>query len=130
MEGDTAMRLNHDKHVKDQEIVAKALLNAAKRLEIKPAELSDIIGISQSRLSKIKNGTAEINSSLKEFELALFFIRLFRSLDAITGGDDSVSAYWIRNHNTAIKAVPLERIKKVDGLVNVLSYLDSRRARI
>ena len=124
------MRLNHSKTLSDKKILAKALLNAAKILNITNTELSEIVDISESRLSKISNDKAQINPNRKEFELSLLFIRIFRSLDAITGGDNSVSSDWIRNNNTAINDIPLERIKKIDGLVNVLSYLDSRRARI
>ncbi len=124
------MRTNHKTIIDDGAVVSKALLNAAERLDITNTELSEITGISAPRLSKIRNKKAHINTNQKEFELALYFIRLFRSLDAITGGEDSISALWIRNHNTAINNIPLERIKKVDGLINVLSYLDSRRARI
>ncbi len=124
------MRLNHSKTLSDEKILAKALLNAAKILNITNTELSEIVDISESRLSKISNDKAQINPNRKEFELSLLFIRIFRSLDAITGGDNSVSSDWIRNNNTAINDIPLERIKKIDGLVNVLSYLDSRRARI
>ena len=35
----------------------------------------------------------------KSFELALLFIRLFRSLDAIVGGDEAVARAWLRNEN-------------------------------
>ncbi|OZA84530.1 MAG: hypothetical protein B7X76_06620 [Azorhizobium sp. 39-67-5] len=32
--------------------------------------------------------------------------------------------------NTALEAVPLERIRTVTGLVDVIAYLDARRARV
>jgi len=125
------MQANHQKIPSDEALVTKALLNAAKCLDINHSELSKIVGISTPQLSRIKNNGACINMrSGKGYELALLFIRLFRSLDAITGGDNSVSALWIRNHNNVINGIPIEQIKKVTGLVDVLSYLDSRRARI
>jgi len=56
------------------------------------------------------------------------FVRLYRSLDAIVGGDDSVAADWLKNSNRAFDGVPLEIIQSVSGLTNVIGYLDSRRA--
>jgi hypothetical protein len=66
----------------------------------------------------------------KSFELAILFVRFYRSLDAIVGGDDKVAGDWIRNKNTALDAIPLELIQTVAGLVNAIEYLDSRRAPI
>jgi hypothetical protein len=42
----------------------------------------------------------------KEWQLALLFIRLFRSLDSITGGRDDLSRAWLRGHNNALAASP------------------------
>ena len=124
------MHTNRQTIANDEVLVSKALLNAADRLEISNAELAKIIGISEAKVSKIDNEKAQINSDKKEFELALLFIRLFRSLDAITAGDDHASACWMRNKNTAIDDIPLRYIETITGLVDVVTYLDSRRARI
>jgi hypothetical protein len=43
-------------------------------------------------------------------------------------GDDAVAADWLRNKNTALNGVPLELIQSVSGLVDVIAYLDARRA--
>jgi hypothetical protein len=58
------------------------------------------------------------------------FVRLYRSLDAIVGGDDGVAAAWIRNRNIALNGTPLELIQTVSGLTNVIDYLDARRAAV
>jgi hypothetical protein len=60
--------------------------------------------------------------------LAVSFVRLYRSLDALMGGDDAVSADWIKNRNTALDGIPLELIQTAPGLFNVIDYLDARRA--
>ncbi len=33
-------------------------------------------------------------------------IRLYRSLDAVTGGDPAVATAWLRSENTALHASP------------------------
>jgi len=114
----------------DEAIVSKAVVNAARKLGMTNVELSDVIGESEPRLSRIANKTAMIKKESKEFELSLLFIRLFRSLDAIVGGNKETAAAWLRGNNLAFGQRPIERIKRIEGLIDVLSYLDSRRAKI
>ena len=66
----------------------------------------------------------------KSFELSALFVRLYRSLDAIVGGDDKVARSWFGNANSALGDTPINLVQKVSGLVHVIQYLDSRRARI
>lgn len=116
--------------VNDEVLVSKALLNAARRLNMTNIELAQIVGISESKLSRMDRQEAVVSRSGKEFDLAVLFIRLYRSLDAITGGDTVTSAAWIRNQNKAFNTVPVQRMKSLEGLVDVVHYLDSRRAII
>jgi len=58
----------------------------------------------------------------------VLFVRLYRSLDAIVGGDETVARAWMVNRNTALDSVPLELIQSVSGLTNAIQYLDARRA--
>jgi hypothetical protein len=78
----------------------------------------------------MRRGEFCLDPSSKSFELALLFIRLFRSLDAIVGGDGSVARSWLANDNSALAGRPLELIQSITGLVNVIAYLDARRAVI
>ncbi len=111
-------------------IAAKALLRAADLLGIPARELSTVVGLSEASLSRLKRGGEAARLSGKPYELALLFIRLYRSLDAITGGDDEASRRWMRADNLALGGAPLARIKSIDGLANVLAYLDARRAPV
>lgn len=122
------IQTSHSKQKKDQ-VVAKALLNAARRLDITNVELSKVIGVSESTLSRMGDENY-FPDNKKAFELAVLFIRLYRSLDTILAGDDVSSASWLRSANSALRAHPIDRIKTIEGLMDVLSYLDSRRAVI
>lgn len=112
----------------DAVLVGNALLRASEHLEIASKVLSRIVGLSESSLSRLRKRDFQLDG--KSLELAILFIRMYRSLDAIVGGDDAVAAAWLKNMNTALGAAPLEMIQTVSGLNDVISYLDSRRARI
>lgn len=111
-----------------QAVAAKALLRAAELLGMTAKELSPVVGLSEASLSRLKRPDGAGALSGKAYELSLLFVRLYRSLDALTGGDDAVSRRWMRVENLALGGVPAERIRTIDGLTHVLAYLDARRA--
>ena len=108
-------------------VVAKAMLRAAERLGVGNNILEKVIGVSDSTLRRIRK-SGKMPADQKKMELALLFIRLFRSLDAIAGGDAKTAGSWMHAENSALRARPVELIQTVTGLVDVLGYLDSRRA--
>lgn len=114
----------------DAGIISKAAIRAAERLGVSQRDLGTIIGVSESTVSRIKTGDFPLDRDPKAFELSLLFVRLYRSLDAIVGGDTQAAASWLKSFNTALDARPIDAIQSITGLVNVIGYLDSRRAPI
>jgi hypothetical protein len=117
-----------DSATSDSAVVAKAAIRAADRLGITNKVLARIIGVSEASISRMRKGEFPLEATQKPFELAVLFIRLYRSLDAVVGGDDVVAKSWLANDNTALSATPLDLIQTVSGLANVIQYLDARRA--
>lgn len=115
---------------KEASVVTGAALKAADRLKIKNSVLARIVGVSEPTVSRMRRGEYFLERGNKPFELAVLFVRFYRSLDAIVGGDDKVAGEWIRNKNLALRSTPLELIQTVAGLVNAIEYLDSRRAPV
>jgi hypothetical protein len=109
-------------------VVTKATLNAASKLGITNKLLANIIGVSEATVSRMCSGRYLLQPEQKSFELAVLFVRLYRSLDAIVGGDDAVASTWLKSRNTALDGEPIAFIQTVPGLMNVIQYLDARRA--
>jgi uncharacterized protein (DUF2384 family) len=109
-------------------VLSKAAVRAAEFLDIPDRGLAKILGLSTASVSRMRRGEYVLSPETKPFEIAQLFVRLFRSLDAITGSDDTASRSWIRGHNTALNAKPIELVKTLIGLITVLQYVDSRRA--
>ncbi len=116
--------------VSDGAVVTKALLRAAGRLGVPQKSVSRIIGVSEATVSRMQSGRVTLAPADKPFELAALFVRLFRALDAMVGGDEAAARAWLTSENLALGGVPLERIQSVTGLVDVVAYLDSRRALV
>ena len=109
-------------------VITKAAVNAADRLGLNARTLSAVLGVSEATVSRMKRQDYLLERGSKSFELAILLVRLFRSLDAIVGGDETGARQWLRNANTALGATPLEKIVSISGLTDVLAYLDARRA--
>ncbi|KAB0267854.1 MbcA/ParS/Xre antitoxin family protein [Microvirga brassicacearum] len=112
----------------DAAIVAKAVSRAAERLGLPGKVLGATIGLSEPSISRLKKGSYVLAPDSKSFELAILFLRAYRSLDAIVGGDATVAGRWLNSFNTALNARPVDAIQRITGLYQIIEYLDSRRA--
>jgi hypothetical protein len=110
-------------------VLAKAVLSAAARLGMRNRHLAAVIGSSEASVSRLQTGRG-LDPESKEGELALLFLRLYRSLDALVGGDDEKARQWMQADNHHLAGVPAERIRRVEGLVDVVQYLDAMRGRL
>ena len=110
-------------------VLAKAAIAAASRLGLRNRQLGEIIGTSEASVSRLRSGRG-LDPERKEGELALLFLRLYRSLDALVGGDDVKARKWLHAHNDHIGGIPAERIRTVEGLIDVVQYLDAMRGRL
>ena len=111
-------------------VVGKALLRSADFLGLSAAQVSKAIGISEASFSRLKAGSFRLEAGSTAYELSLFIIRIFRSLDSIVGGDKEVLRAWMNNDNTTLGAKPCEMVTSLPRLVDLVQYLDSRRALI
>jgi hypothetical protein len=114
----------------DSAVVTKAAVRAAARLGLTNRSLARVLGVSEATVSRMGAGTYLMKAADKPYELALLFLRLFRSLDALSGGDEQVARAWLRNDNRALGGAPVELMESLAGLVNVVGYLDARRAHV
>jgi hypothetical protein len=111
-------------------VLTEAVIRAADQLGVNAKSLSAVLGVSEATVSRMRRRDFVLERGTKPFELGVLFVRLFRSLDAIAGGDESVARAWIKNQNLALEARPLEKIMTIAGLFDVIAYLDSRRALV
>jgi hypothetical protein len=110
-------------------VLARAVLSAADRLSIRARQLALVIGSSEASVSRLQTGRG-LDPASKEGELALLFLRVYRSLDALVGGDDDKARAWLHAHNDHLRGVPAARMTSVEGLVDVVQYLDAMRGRL
>ncbi|NPD15957.1 DUF2384 domain-containing protein [Xinfangfangia sp. D13-10-4-6] len=112
------------------QVLTRAALRSAERLGLTARQFARVIGLSEPSVSRLKKGMAGIEEGSKAWELSALLVRLFRALDAITGGDEAVARAWMVADNLALGGIPAEKITSVQGLVDVCTYLDTRRARL
>src|SRR5712691_4358526 len=118
LEGTAMRRPEPLKATKDGPILTRAVLRAGSRLGLTNRTIGRIIGVSEATVSRMGTGDYVLAPGDKPFELAILLVRLFRSVDAIVGGDEATARSWLRSENTALGAAPIEKIQTISGLVD------------
>lgn len=115
-------------HARD--ILTRACLRAADLLSVPQQQLAKLLGVSAATVTRMRQGAYALEPNRKEWDLALLFLRLFRSLDSIVAGRETDARAWLHSDNQELRGKPAELILQVSGLVHVADYLDAVRARV
>ena len=67
-------------------VLTQAVVRAAGLLGLKGKGLAGVLGVSEASVSRLGRGR-RIEAESKEGELAVLLVRIYRSLDALVGGD-------------------------------------------
>jgi len=110
-------------------VLTKAVARAAKRFGITKALLAKILGLSPPTVTRLYSGAYKLDERRKEWEFALLFVRVFRSLDSIVG-DEHTARRWLNSDNRALNGKPIDLIRRTEGLVRVVQYLDASRGLV
>jgi transcriptional regulator with XRE-family HTH domain len=114
----------------DASLLTKAFLRAADLLGLNQKEVAQVLGKSEPTVSRLTNKTVQLDPVGKEWEIALIFLRIYRSLDALFGGHEADLRAWFTTHNRALGGIPRDLIKNLQGLFLVIQYLDAMRGKI
>jgi transcriptional regulator with XRE-family HTH domain len=109
-------------------VLTRAVLRAAERLGLSQRDLAAVLGVSPSTLSRLPRRPLDPRS--KEGELAILFVRLYRSLDALLDGEAEKARAWMHASNHHLGGTPAEMVRTVTGLVHVIEYLDAMRGKV
>ncbi|MDP1604703.1 MAG: DUF2384 domain-containing protein [Legionella sp.] len=114
---------------KDQ-VLTKALLNLAKFYGLTGKDLHQILGVSESTITRLNQAKAFISPSTKEGEIALLLLRVYRGLNSLLGNNHEKAKLWLNSYNKYFNKKPVEQLKSVVGLVEVVNYIDAMRGKL
>jgi hypothetical protein len=113
-----------------QRALTEAVLHSGQLLNVPQSQLAAILGLSPATVSRMGSGQYLLQPDRKEWQLGALFVRLFRSLDSITGGRDDLSRSWLHSYNRALTGTPISLLNEIESFVRVVQYLDATRAKI
>jgi plasmid maintenance system antidote protein VapI len=111
------------------EVLAKAVLNAADQLGLKQAELAQVLGIHRTAVSRLKQSLS-LDPATKQGELALLLIRIARAVYALAGGDSAWIKHFMHSPNRVTGGVPAQQVQSIHGLMQVLHFVDANRGKL
>jgi hypothetical protein len=89
-------------------VLSKAVARAAERLDISRALLARILGVSAPTVTRLYSGQYTLDERRKEWEFALLFVRVFRSLDSIVGNSQSETHQNSQHSKPSTQRLPLK----------------------
>ncbi|HWM84380.1 MAG TPA: antitoxin Xre/MbcA/ParS toxin-binding domain-containing protein [Kofleriaceae bacterium] len=112
-------------------MLSKALVRATARLGLtSQRELAEVLGVSAPTVSRLLRGARPLHPASNEGQRATLFLRIWRSLDALVGGDEKAATAWFHASNHHLGACPAELARTITGLVHVADYLDAMRGKV
>lgn len=112
------------------DVLTEAIARIAELWGLKNAKLGAVLGVSMATASRLRSGETRLDPASKSFEAGQFLLRLFRSLDALLGSDDSAAKRWLETNNLDLGGKPIDQIDTMRGLIEVCDYVDFYRARV
>jgi uncharacterized protein (DUF2384 family) len=109
----------------DAALVSKATVRAAAHLNLPDPVLATILGLSASAVEQARESQASLIQDWRTLERAASFLRLSRVLDSGLGGDAEAAGSWMRSHNTAFGARPIDILQTADGPQRVLDRVQT-----
>ena len=105
------------------EIILKAVLNVCRTYNIGFVELGDVLLIDVKDVARYVNKLTIDNKTV--LMRAVLFLKLIRRLEEVSNRDLEKSAAWLLSHNSSFNnSRPIDRIKAVSGMGEVMEYLD------
>lgn len=115
--------MNAVKNANQSVVLMKAFNNACVALGFEKTERSKLLGVSKYILDQ--NVNKGFLPESKTGELQLHFIKLYRSLFAISGGDGEFMSHWFHTKNKTLNGIPASLCLSAEGLFRTNQYLDA-----
>ncbi len=125
----SAISVQSTKRPEAAAVLSKAVARAAEKLDVSKSLLAKVLGVSPPTVTRLYSGNYLLDQNRKEWDFALLFVRVFRSLDSIVG-DESTARKWLQSENRGLNAKPIDLIRNTEGLVRVVQYLDASRGLV
>ena len=110
-------------------VLSKAVARAAEKLDVSKSLLAKVLGVSAPTVTRLYAGQYQLDPNRKEWDFALLFVRVFRSLDSIVG-DAATARQWLTSQNLGLNGKPIDLMRNTEGLVRVVQYLDASRGLV
>lgn len=109
----------------DAALISKATVRAAAHLGLPDPVLATILGLPASAVEQARESRTLLIQDWRTLEHAGPLLRLSRALDHGLGGDLEAAGSWLRSHNTAFGARPLDVLQTAGGPQRVLDRVQT-----
>lgn len=105
-------------------VLTIATLNTADQLGLPDASLAKVLNVSEDRIIRMHRGECLLDPSLREWGVAVSFVRMNAALHSLIGDLDLMKK-WLCSPNNGLGGIPNDLIFSEEGLRRVVLYLES-----
>ncbi|ENV48812.1 hypothetical protein P255_02870 [Acinetobacter brisouii CIP 110357] len=106
-----------------QRVLAKAVMNVTTQLNLTHVQLAEILGLDPLSMAQLE-ALPELDPHTETGQRAMFLVQIFKRLFAMTGGDAVWMQQFIHTRNQVSNGIPVEQMKSLDGMKNILAFLN------
>ncbi|EXA68125.1 hypothetical protein J504_0527 [Acinetobacter baumannii 348935] len=115
--------MNNETDISKSQVLAKAIFNLAKQLQLQESELALVLDLSEAELSSIIN-QKELEPDTTAGKRAITLINIYQALFGMNGGDLSWMRQFINSPNKLLdQQIPRSLMQTEYGLSAVLRLL-------
>lgn len=107
----------------EQRVLAKAVMNVATQLNLSSVQLSELLGLDPVTLTQ-QEALPELDPHTETGQRAMFLVQIFKRLFAMTGGDAVWMQQFMQSPNQMTHGIPMQQMKSLDGMKNILVFLN------
>jgi hypothetical protein len=108
-------------------VLSEAVARIAALWSIDDDLLGEMLGIAGGRAADLRVGTFRLARPDPAFRAGQYLVGLFEELAVLIGDDRSVMA-WLQTENMDLGGRPIDLVRTVGGLRELLAYVETRRA--
>ena len=86
-------------------------------------QLAEILGLDPLSMAQLE-ALPELDPHTETGQRAMFLVQIFKRLFAMTGGDAVWMQQFIHTRNQVSNGIPVEQMKSLDGMKNILAFLN------
>ena len=124
---DSDLNLRYPEQIREEaESLTREFFTATASMGLSNREIAEILGVSEPTISRAKNRKIYFSHTrIHQWNIAQLLVRACSELTRIYSHPRK-EKHWFTTYNHPLRAIPLDLIRRYEGLIEVVHHLEGR----